>query len=113
MNGTDLLLQPERGRWMIPKQLDTDGNNRPLYPGVWQFEMYWGLMSHAEYEQIFDFWEGTSASGTVVVELPEFAGTAYSPFRGYTGCTLTMPEEGPMFEEYIQNVTMQVLNVRR
>jgi hypothetical protein len=110
VSGVELLLQPTKHRWVPQKDLDTDGDNRPTYPRVREYELAWQLMSTAEFQQVYDIWRATT-TGTVVTELPQLGATDYQ-YYPYSGTTWEQPETDPYFEGYITNVKVIVRNVR-
>ena len=108
--GTALILQPETGKWIGRDSVGIDGSGHPIYPAVRKFEMRWGLMSPAEFQQIQNFYNAIGNTGTYVVALPEYGATTYV-FKSYSGCTLREPEVEDFFEQYLTNATLLVLNV--
>ena len=107
------ILVPTQFRWLPRRALDTQGDNRPIYPAVRSAELKWRLMSNEEWSVLQDQFRSIEASGTSVVRVPEFptaTGQAYA-FREYSGTTLAEPTIGPFFETYPKNVTLIVHNV--
>jgi len=110
VNGVALTLQPSPGsKWVTPKLLDVDGNNRDIYTTVAEYELVFGLVSQTEYNELLGYYRQT-VTGTVIIDLPEFSGLV-DDFQSYSGCVFGMPTRGEQFNDYIQNVRMQVKNV--
>lgn len=111
VNGNNLSLQPTEGRWLERQSFGVDGNGHPIYSAVRQFEMQFVLESMSDLQQITNFYNSVGSTGTVVVDLPMWGAADYR-FYSYSGCTLREPEFGPYFEEYNQDVTLRILNIR-
>lgn len=111
INGTALLLNPETGAWKGRSILNTDGNGHPIYPPSREFEMKWSYMDLASYDQILNFYNAVGATGSAVVEIPQFGADPYA-FKAYTGCVLEEPTVGPYFQGFISSVTLLITNIR-
>lgn len=109
INGTDLTLQPEMGAWVNRQGYGKDGSGHEVYPRNRQFELRWGFISIADFQQLRNFYEAVT-TGTVVVSLPQFGAASYS-FYSYSGCVLREPEVGAYFEEYLSDVRLIVTNI--
>lgn len=111
INGTNLTLQPTEGRWNQRDNFGIDGAGHPIYSTVRTFELSWQLISTSELNQIINFFDSVSNTGTVAVDLPKYGANTYTFYR-YSGCTLNEVQVGAYFEEYIQEVTLLILQVR-
>ena len=111
INGVALTLQPEEGAWKDRNILNLDGNGHPLYPAPRQFEMKWGLMSIAEFDQIYTFFLSQGVTGTSVVDLPRWHSVIYEDFS-YTGCILQEPTIDKYNNTYMDGVRLVVTNIR-
>lgn len=110
-NGTDLTLQPTKGRWMPKTVLGTDGNGHPIYSALREFDMTWQLISPADFNQILLIYNNAVTVNTVVVELPQFNSSSYA-FYGYTGCVLHEPEIAEYFNENLMNAILIITGIR-
>lgn len=110
MNGTRLSLQPTYGNWQTRQELGRDGNNRPLYPAIREFEMGWDLMPTSDLKQIIDA-QLTTTTGTVVFDLPKWGDTLYT-YYSYSGTIVNEVTVGQYFAEHVQNVRLIVSNIR-
>lgn len=70
INGTNLSLPPSEGGWIIRDELGRDGNNRPIYPAIRQFEMQWALMPISDLFQVINA-QLASVTGSIVSDLPK------------------------------------------
>jgi hypothetical protein len=106
---------PSTGHWVARKILDIQGDNRPIYGPVREFEISWTLTSYEDWEILVATFNKIQSTGTAVVELPAYptiTGTAFA-FGKYSGCTLHEPEVGPAFNmEYPTNVALLIGNIR-
>ena len=109
-NGVELTLQPTSGRWMPRIILGTTGAGHVIYPAVREFQLSWGIMSTAEYDQLRDFYRQVGITGTVVATLPDINASTYT-YRNYSGCTVREPEAGQYFAEHVRDVRMEVINI--
>lgn len=110
-NGTNLTLQPTEGKWLERPAFGIDGSGHPIYPSVRDFEVYWGLISTSELQQIINVYNGVQNTGTCAVDLPQYGASQYI-FTTYSGCTLREPSVGAYFEEYVTDVRLLILQVR-
>lgn len=110
-NNTELTLQPTFFRWMPRITLGTSGSGHPIYPGVHEFQLSWGIMPLSDYDQIRDFYNALGVTGTVVAYLPDINQNSYT-FKNYSGCTLREPEAGQYFTQHVTDVTLMVTNIR-
>jgi hypothetical protein len=111
VNSVELTLQPTSGKWLPRTELGRNGYGHPVYPAVREFEIRWLIHTPAEANQIQTFYNAVSNTGTVVVDLPQYAAATYT-FFSYTGCILQEPQFGTFFTENIQDVTIIVSNIR-
>ena len=110
INGTNLSLQPTEFRWVDKDLLGKDGQGRPVYPSIGEFEMSWGLMSNSELKQLIDFSNAILSTGTAVVDLPKWGHPDYY-FYSYSGTFITAPSVGAYFNTYVTNVKLTVTNI--
>lgn len=110
INGVDIAC-PETSGWISREDLGNDGNGRPIYPRFRNYELKWGLMSLADYKQIQDYYNVQAQTGTLVVDLPQYGGSAYT-FFSYTGCIIKEPAYGEYFNEYYSDVVLVVTRIR-
>ena len=111
INGTNLYLQPEEGNWVKRDEIGVDGNNRPIYPAIREFELSWGLMSTSEVKQLIDAQLLVSNTGTIVFDLPKWGDTNWT-FYSYSGTFIRDVEVGAYFSEYVKDVRVTVANIR-
>lgn len=109
INGIALTI-PEKHNWVVPNSYGTSLEGRPLYPGVFSYEMNWPALSATE----FNFLVSEANTGTVVSSLPRWQGTPssdYYEYYNYSGTFLGMPEFQGYFMGYYQNVKLVINNV--
>ena len=111
VNGVELTLQPTEHRWMPRDPVDIDGDAHAVYHQIHQYEMRWGLMTPAEYNQIYLCYLAVSSTGTMIVDLPEYGANRYY-FKSYTGCTAQEPYYGGWFTENMLEVVWLIDNIR-
>jgi len=109
INGTEFLA-PTSHRWIEREKLGNDGNGRPIYPSVGDFELSWELMSVADLQVLIDF-ARASQTGTVVADLPQWGAAGYL-FYSYSGTYVNHPVAESYFAEHVQGVTVIINNVR-
>lgn len=111
LNGVD-FLDPTTHRWMPRNLLGVSGGGHPIYPGVREYELKWSLASLNDYQQLQLAFQSLSGTSTIVAELPVFnsTGTYYS--YAYSGCILREPEYNSWFNEYYQDVSLLITNIR-
>ena len=66
INGEEIPLQPTTGRWMPKNVTDIDGRGHPIYPGVREFEMRWGLIDVSGSAKLQEFFNSVISTGTAV-----------------------------------------------
>ena len=110
IQGTDLTLQPSVGRWIERDSFGIDGGAHPIYSSVRSFELNWELISTSDFQQIVNFYNIVSNTGTIAVDLPQWGASGFQ-FNRYSGCTLQEPSFDNFFNEYIQGARLLVLNV--
>ena len=111
INNTELTLQPTSGRWIPRSLLGTAGSSHSVYSGVRNYELTWGLLSPAEFNQLIGFYNTLGVSGTVSVDLPEYGASTYT-FKTYSGCTMQEPETGAYFTEHQQSARLLITSIR-
>jgi len=111
INGVEFPIQPTSGRW-TPKQIfGITGDGHAMYSGVREFEIRWGLLDATGTNQLQNFFNAILVTGTAVVELPKYASPGWI-FYAYTGCLVREPEFGSYFNQYTQDVTLIVSQIR-
>jgi hypothetical protein len=110
INGTNLLLQPTEAGWVDRPLIGISGNGRATYPGVREFEMTWGLMDMASFNQIQAAYYSIQSTGTLTFDLPKFNTIPYT-FYSYAGCTILEPTVGKFFEQWVTDVKLTILQV--
>lgn len=111
LNGTEFDPQPTSGRWLPREQLAVDGNLQSIYPLFYEFEVTWQLETPDDFKEVQDFFEGMSAIGDIVADLPEYGAATYT-FFAYSGCVLREPEMGRYFTEHHTNVKLLISKIR-
>jgi hypothetical protein len=110
INNTDLTLQPETGQWVTRDKFGIDGAGHSIVPRLRKFEIHWGFLSMSEYQQVENFYDSVSATGTVVATLPQWNASSFT-FYDYSGCVLHPPEHGVFFEGFISDVRLIISNI--
>lgn len=110
-NGTNLTLQPTEGKWNQRDAYGYDGAGHPIYSQFRTFELSWGLISTSDLAQIITTFNAVASTGTVVVDLPKYGDGSYTFYR-YSGCTLNEVQVGAYFQEYVQSVSLLILQIR-
>lgn len=110
INGTQILVDPLRHHWVRNNELDRDGTNRPIYAGIRAYELFWPVMTPAQFDAWIDNYVATSTTGTVSVTIPEYSSATYS-FKTYTGVTVDHPEYDDYFEGHFTNVRVLLNNL--
>lgn len=110
LNGTDLLLQPEGGQWLERELLGYNGHGRPIYAATRRFEIRFGPMSIAQFDQLQDFFDAQAPTGSLVVDLPRYNHASWE-FRSYSGVFVQEPVASLYFEQTVSAVRMLVTNI--
>ena len=110
VNTTGLTLQPTVGKWISRDVIGVDGNAHAVYPTPRGFELNWQLVSVAEFQQIENFFNTISATGSVTVDIPEWNAPEYR-FQRYSGVVLNEPEFENYFNGYIESVRLLLVNI--
>jgi hypothetical protein len=110
INGTRISLQPSTHKWSGRSELGVDGNNRPLYPAIREFEMSWDLMPVSDLAQLINA-QLASVTGTLVMDLPQWGSSIYT-FYSYSGTVAREPQVGQYFSEHVESVIWVVGNIR-
>ena len=84
---------------------------QPVYPGVREFEIRWGLLDATGTNQLQNFFETVFITGTAVVELSKYASPGWI-FYAYSGCLIREPEFNMYFNQYTQDVVLNITNIR-
>jgi hypothetical protein len=111
INGVALNLQPTSGKWEDKPSLGFDGNGHPIYPPTTDFTMTWDLISTNDLNQLTNFYNAVSNTGTVVTELPKWGDVNYL-FYSYSGTIVQRPTVSEYFQYYVTGVKMVVSKIR-
>src|SRR5512139_3611261 len=110
INSVDFLLDPTEHKWMPRTMLGRDGAGHPIYSGIREYEMRFQLSSLTEYWQLQQWFQLVSNTGTVVVDLPEYAVSGAYVFKSYSGCIIDEPEAGTYFSEAKTDMLLMINN---
>lgn len=105
INGTKFITEPTMGKWLPRSPLGFDGTGHPVYSATRKFQLDWDLIDEATMNQILNFYNSTSVTGTAVVDLPQFNRADYY-YVSYSGCTLSEPTLAEYFVGYPGKVTL-------
>jgi hypothetical protein len=105
------ILQPTRHQWVDMEILGIDGNGRPIYPQIGEFQLEWGLMSVSDLNLLISFANFSLTTGTCVVDLPKWGDNDYL-FYSYSGTYISRPVVGSYFSENVEDVSIIVRNIR-
>jgi len=111
VNTVPLLLQPESGRWLDRKEIGVDGQNRPIYEPTYSFEIKWGPMSAAQWDQLCGFFEGVSITGTASIVLPTRCGADIWTSATYSGVLFEQPKRDRYWQQHSMRPSMVVRNI--
>lgn len=111
INGTTLDAQPTTGRWIDRDTIGVTGEGHGVYPALRSFQITWNFMTAAQFEEIHDFWENNSITGTVVANLPKYKDSSYG-FFAYSGTVLREPQFGEFFVEHYSDVTLLIVRIQ-
>jgi len=109
INGNQ-LRKPTTARWLDKKEQGANGLGKPIYGTYRDFELMWDFLTYPEFSTVYNSYLYSENSGSVVVELPVYAGGSFEPHE-YSGCFLTQPEMKEYFEGYYQDVKLVVRKV--
>ena len=110
INGVVLSLQPSVHRWTGRDILGTDGNGRPLYPALREYEMVFDLVPTSDLVQLVNA-QLSSVTGTLVMDLPKWGDSTYT-FYSYSGTVAREPEVGEYFIDHVKSVKWLISNIR-
>lgn len=110
INGIPFPLDPTEHGWQPRDTLGITGYGHPIYPAVREYRMKFVLTNTEEYWQ-FQSWYNQFSTGSVVADLPKYAGSGYY-FYSYTGCIVYEPEQGVYFNQHQTEVNLVFGNVR-
>jgi hypothetical protein len=110
-NDTLLSLQPSDHNWVTRNSYGIDGGGHNLYPAVRQYQLKFSLSSSSDFIEVLNAYNTVAVTGTIVVDLPEWGNSTYQ-FKSYSGCTLAEPEFSNFYENYYQEVSIMVMNIR-
>lgn len=108
-----VILAPTTGKWMRRKPLGVQGDARPIYPGVYSFELRWQLMSHEEWSDLVMGFRNIQWTGTNTVRIPCYPTATGSAFAWceYSGTVFGEPSMGSYFETYPTSVVLIITNI--
>lgn len=109
VGGTD-IPQPTTHQWANPTPLGFDGNGRPIYPAIKEYELGWNLLSATDLETLIQHSEYSLLTGTVVVDLPRWGDDFI--FQSYSGTYIQRPSVGTYFTDHVNDVRLIVSNIR-
>jgi hypothetical protein len=110
VNNVVIITRPTSAQWKERDNMGYDGNAHPIYPATRNMELKWGLLAADEYAQLYNAYL-SSTTGTLSWDLPQYGAATYI-YKTYSGTTLEEPTGGDHFMNYIQDVTLLILNVR-
>jgi hypothetical protein len=110
VNGVDFTLQPTSGRWIPQSPVGFTGDGHPIYSAIHEFQIRWNLSEQVDLNQIQTFRDSVILTGTAIVDLPVYRGSAYI-FTSYTGCSLYEPDRGEYFSEDTTELVLVVGNI--
>ena len=110
VDGVPFIIQPTTGRWVPRQPLGIDGENRAIYPPVYDFELDWVAVTPGAFKQIYDFWRERATTGTNSVSLPGKGENEYT-FVDYSDCVLDEPQQGEYFEKHLLKIKLVVRNI--
>lgn len=111
INGTDLTTQPADHNWMERNEVGVSGDGHSIYSAVREYRMIFNLESASDLSQLITYFNQVSTTGTLTVALPEWNSPTYQ-YKNYSGCVLREPTFSNYFEEYAQEVSIIVSNIR-
>lgn len=111
INGTDLTMQPTTHNWEGRDNLGYSGDGHPIYSATRSYKMTFNLESAADFNQLVGFFNLISTTGSVVSTLPQWAGATYN-YVPYSGTIINEPQFSGFFEEYAEEVTVLITNIR-
>lgn len=111
INGTDLAMQPTNHNWAERDLLGYNGNGNPIYSPVRSYKMTFNLESASDFNQLVGFFNLISTTGSVVSTLPQWAGATYN-YVPYSGTIINEPQFSNYFEEYAEEVSVLITNIR-
>ena len=110
INGVQ-LRKPTTAKWLAKKEQGHNGLGKPIYGGYRDFELEWDFLTSTEYATIYNAYLYSENSGSVVIELPQYAGGSFEAYE-YSGCYLNEPDMKEYFEGYYQDVRLTVRKVQ-
>lgn len=110
INGTEIPIQPEVGRWNPRDRFGISGDGHPVYSGVREFTLRWGILDATGTFMLQQFFESVGMTGTAVVDLPRYGYADYE-FYAYSGTVVHEPEFGDFFAEHQQNIRLDITNI--
>lgn len=105
------ILQPTSHQWSEFDILGIDGNGRPIYPQIGEYQLDWASMSISDLSTLINFANFSLTTGTCVVDLPKWGDNDYL-FYSYSGTYISFPIVGSYFAEYVEDVRLIIRNIR-
>ena len=110
INGTTFTTEPSSGKWMPRKILGFDGAGHPIYPATREYELDFDFIDMQSANQLINFYNTVSNTGTVTIDLPQFNRSDWS-FVSYSGCTLGELEMSEYFMSYPSKAKLLVYKI--
>lgn len=111
VDGNPLFLQPESGQWLGRDQIGVDGQGRPIYQPTYSFQIKWGPMDAAEFNQLCGLFNQISITGTASIVLPSRCGEAIWTGTLYTGVLFEEPRRESFWQEHSLRPSVIVRNI--
>lgn len=105
------IAAPKKSKWIIPEDKGMNGIGQKQYTAFYSYELNWDGLTQAEFQNIFQLWQGHYGSGTATADLPQFNATSYG-FITYTGVLLDQPIVGEYNENYLNDVKLIIRRIR-
>lgn len=110
INGDSLLLCPETARWLDRADIGIDGSGRNTYEPNRSFELGWGPMSPAQFNQLCNLFTAVSLTGTADVVLPDRCADMWTGL--HYECHLDEPTSEGYWNQFHMNVKMMLRDIR-
>lgn len=111
INGTDLTMQPTEHSWVDRDSIGISGDGHSIYSAVREYRLVFNLQSASDMNQLVGFFNTVSTTGTIVACLPQW-NSPFFIFANYSGCVLREPTFSNYFNEYAEQVTLVIGNIR-
>lgn len=111
INGTDLTMQPTEHNWVDRDSIGISGDGHTIYSSAREYRLVFNLQSASDMNQLVAFFNTVSTTGTIVACLPQWNSPLFT-FANYSGCVLREPTFSNYFNEYAEQVTLVIGNIR-